>query len=180
MATFREKFSNWLHPNNRSFSCDRRRNITTSIVNTTSDTFNSLYKETRELAAEIIAKLEEQRKHVKLLCRALDSASDAIALVDNKGTIVYANSKFVELYNFRIDSLIGSNLAGLHIKTLEGISLTSLWDNITTMNYWEGDCTITVNSGKSVLVVSKILPIIFANEHVATYFIFTQKVVSHD
>jgi diguanylate cyclase len=61
-----------------------------------------------------------------LLAQAIDSAGDAILIVDAEDRVVWANRAFTRMSGFHQEEVVGANIAALHCQTQPGDSYRSL------------------------------------------------------
>lgn len=158
MASFLQKLKNYLHPDRRQFICDSEAlQKTKEDVSVSEQSFLEVYKQTRELAGDIIAKLEENRKKVKVLYSAFNAASDLIIIFDGIGTIVYANTQFLGFYDYHEHELIGKNI--IDICGVDKSTYNVMWNTVVKNKVWEGGLHCIDSFGNQHLKESKILPI---------------------
>lgn len=172
MSSLKQRFSNLVRKS--KFVCDdeliqQKKND----IQISDHSFTEVYNETRKLAAEIIEKVEDQRKKIKALYSAFNTSSDAIVVSDADGFIVFVNTSFLELYNYTIESLIGKSLNILRSPHTSDAFLKNMWDTIKSNQYWEGKLINKDSNGNEFWVLSKILPIMNGKPE-PIYYVCTQ------
>ena len=152
------RLKKYFSPNRKPFACESDIVVQTKdSMQITEQSFLEVYKQTRELANDIITKLEDNRKRVKILYTSFNAASDLIVIFDSLGTIVYANYQFLVYYNYTEEYLIGKNITEICGNDRE--SYNNMWNTVIKNKVWEGLLHCKDSDGNDHSKQSKILPI---------------------
>lgn len=158
MSTILKRVLNYLNPKYRKLNCGSSKVVEKKeSLLITEQSFLEVYHETRNLANDIIEKLEDNRKRVKALYTAFNAASDLIIIFDAYGKIVYANVKFLDAYGFQEEFVIDKNIRELFNSSLP--EFNQMWFTISKNNTWEGSLSCYDSIGQIQSHHSKILPI---------------------
>lgn len=113
---------------------------------------------------------------------ALLSSLDQTALVsmtDEKGTIIYANKKFVEISKYTLQELVGQNHRILKSGLQPQAFFENLWRTISSGKVWRGEITNRAKDGTYYCVDTSIAPIIGTNDkpqkYISVRFLITDK-----
>ncbi len=83
-----------------------------------------------------------------------------VSITDNKGTIVYANEKFVEVSKYSLNELIGQNHRILKSGHQPDELFTELWKIISSGQVWRGEIKNRAKDGSYYWVDTSIAPIL--------------------
>lgn len=112
------------------------------------------------------------------LLQALDK-NVLVSVTDLNGSILYANSKFVEVSKYTLEELIGKNhrilKSGFHSSRM----YEDLWQTISSGKAWRGEIKNKAKDGSSYWVDANIAPIFSKNNTVSGYiairFLITER-----
>jgi PAS domain S-box-containing protein len=173
MSHLAEKFKNLVYK--KQFVCSSDLiNKKKKDIELTDISFHEVYKETRQLASDIIEKLDDQRRKTKALYSAFNSASDAIAVIDSEGYIVYINESFLNLYKYSINDVLGQNMVMFSSGQTPKQVFKEMWDTIKSNQIWQGEISNRDSCGNDIKVISKILPIMNGKPE-PIYYVCTQR-----
>lgn len=131
----------------------------------------SKQKETREKSA---LTLEDYKTFFEMLGKEVISSA-----TDEKGNIIYANDKFVEISKYSREELLGQNhrilKSGYHSKEF----YQNLWKTISSGGVWRGEIKNRAKDGTYYWVDTSIAPILGSNgkpqKYVSVRFLITEQ-----
>lgn len=95
----------------------------------------------------------------KVLLQALDHAA-LVSMTDAKGSIIYANDKFVEVSKYPLKMLLGQNHRILKSNLQPQSIYEDLWNTISSGRTWRGELNNRAKDGSLYWVDSTISPIL--------------------
>lgn len=102
-----------------------------------------------------------------------------VSIADNKGTITYANDKFVEVAQYSREELIGQNHRILKSHHQPQELFEQLWKTISSGNVWRGEIKNRAKDGSFYWVDTSIAPILNGKgkpeRYIAVRFLVTEK-----
>lgn len=129
------------------------------------------------VAARNITSLREKREHILAAHKALNAASDIIAIADRMGTIIFANKMFMIKYRFAdIRDVIGQKMSIIKSDRTTSDVHEQMWKVMLTGKSWEGVIVNCDAMGRDITVDSSILPIVDDRLEVS-YFICIQRCI---
>ena len=85
-----------------------------------------------------------------VIARAVDSAVNAIALVDLEGKIIYVNSSFLNMLGYEsVDEVLGESVTAL-LETSEGTK--ELSNVLERKENWVGELSLKKNKGSPIFL----------------------------
>lgn len=100
----------------------------------------------------------ENNKHITMLVKALDQASDAIVVTDYNHKIIYANSAYIGCSGYELKELIGKKVDFMSVVD-ESIKI-NIKDTITKGDIWQGPITNKHKDGTLIDGVLTITPVL--------------------
>jgi PAS domain S-box-containing protein len=91
-----------------------------------------------------------------------DTAS-LLSISDLHGNIIFANDKFCEISQYRMDELIGEPHSILRHPDMPSVAFKEMWQTITNGNTWQGELKNKAKDGSAYWVLSTIAPVIDKN-----------------
>ena len=119
------------------------------------------------------ADLHEQDNLIKQVLKDLETQKLAldehsiVAITDDKGTITYANKKFLEVTGYSCEELIGMNPRIFNSGYHPPVFFQGLWDTISSGNIWRNEILNITKSGKRIWLSASIIP--FTDENNIPY-----------
>jgi PAS domain S-box-containing protein len=123
-------------------------------------------------------KTDAKRSDYEALLSALNQTA-LVSMTDAKGTIVYANDKFVEISKYEREELIGQNHRILKSGEQPDDLFIDLWKTISSNNVWRGEIKNKAKDGSFYWVDTSIAPIIGPDnrpdKYIAVRFLISDK-----
>lgn len=112
------------------------------------------------------------------LLSALDKTA-LVSMTDNKGNILYANPKFIEVSRYSLPELLGQNHRILKSHQQPDEMFVELWKTISSGQVWRGEIKNRAKDGTYYWVDTSIAPILGANgepeKYISVRFLITDK-----
>jgi diguanylate cyclase (GGDEF)-like protein/PAS domain S-box-containing protein len=106
-----------------------------------------------------------------LLAQAIDSAGDAILIVDAEDRIVWANRAFARMSGFHQEEAVGANIAALHCQTQAGDSYKSLRQSeVSRKGVWQRELIRKRRDG-SIYITEEIVTPLLDQAGAITHFV---------
>lgn len=126
----------------------------------------------------LITERKEKEETLSGLLSALDQTA-LVSMTDAKGSIIYANQKFVEVSKYALYELMGQNHRILKSGAQPQSLFVQLWDSISHGKVWRGEIKNKAKDGTFYWVDTSIAPIMGAGGHPERYisvrFLITDK-----
>lgn len=126
----------------------------------------------------LITERKEKEETLSGLLSALDQTA-LVSMTDAKGSIIYANQKFVEISKYALYELMGQNHRLLKSGAQPQSLFIGLWDTISHGKVWRGEIKNKAKDGTFYWVDTSIAPIMGAGGHPERYisvrFLITDK-----
>lgn len=112
------------------------------------------------------------------LLNSLNSTA-LVSMTDEKGNIVYANEKFVEISKYSLPELIGQNHRILKSGHQRDTLFADLWQNISSGKIWRGEIKNRAKDGSYYWVDTSIAPVLGKDgkpeRYISVRFLITDK-----
>lgn len=127
----------WLFPKKNIFPDFPVIKLDTSLVEANFQQFRETTAEISKAAKGAADVIEEHMQRLKACFQALNSASDAIAILDHEGNIYFCNDSFTQTFNIAdYKSIVGKSL-----KEIVSIpSFNKMWKSVYNNKTWTGTC----------------------------------------
>src|SRR3989344_7170519 len=101
-------------------------------------------------------------RDLQRLLTALDETA-LVSMTDEKGNILYANNKFIEVSRYSLSELLGQNHRILKSHQQPDQMFVDLWKTISNGKIWRGEIKNRAKDGTYYWVDTSIAPILGAN-----------------
>ncbi|MCX6207592.1 MAG: PAS domain S-box protein [Bacteroidetes bacterium] len=115
---------------------------------------------------------EQNSINLKALLNAYQNATDEniiCSITDVQGNIIYANKKFCEISQYRVEELIGKNHNIVNASFHSVEFFNHMWDTIKSGSVWRGEVKNRAKDGSFYWLESVIIPIKDADDVVQQY-----------
>lgn len=109
-----------------------------------------------------------KKNEIRALIDAL-SVSALVSITDNKGDIIFVNSKFIEVSKYSEEELLGQNHRILKSGKQPQKMFDDLWATISSGKIWTGDIINKAKDGSYYWVDTSIAPVIGEDGNVDKY-----------
>jgi len=102
--------------------------------------------------------------------KAIDS-STILSRVDKYGNITYANDKFLEITEYKLEELVGKNQSVIGCSDSTTESYKEIWESVSKGNIWHGVIKNLTKSGRDFWAKTTIVPIKDLNDEIVEYLV---------
>ncbi len=112
------------------------------------------------------------------LLKALNETA-LVSMTDDKGNIIYANEKFVQVAKYSLDELVGQNHRILKSGHQPDAMFVELWNTISSGKLWRGEIKNRAKDGSYYWVDTSIAPVLNQvgkpERYIAVRFLITER-----
>jgi len=109
--------------------------------------------------AKDMTELKQAEEQLRLHGAALESAANAIVIMDWRGRITWANPSFTALTGYSLEEAIGQDMRILMFDQLDQVLYQNLWDMILSGTVWRGEVINRKKDGTLFTVEQTITPV---------------------
>lgn len=124
-----------------------------------------------------VSDLERARQQLELQAVALQNASDAIAITDSQGGILWVNRAFSELSGYNAEELIGRTMRVLKSGMHDQAYYRQLWETILSGQVWRADVVNRRKDG-SLYEAEQVITPVRDHSGKVVYFVTIQREVT--
>lgn len=118
----------------------------------------------------------ENEKHVTMLIKALNHASDSIAVTDADHKIIYANESFMKIYGYQKDEVIGKQMSIISSGNTPKEIYKQMLNAISSGDAWTGVLENKTKDGTSINEIVTITPVLNGKTY-PVYFICVKRLL---
>ena len=102
---------------------------------------DDLIKLLDEMAEDISFALDsmERDQELKLAATVFDNSREIIVITDASTNVISVNRAFVEITGYEADDIVGKNISIIKSGRQDENFYRSMWENINTIGYWQGE-----------------------------------------
>jgi PAS domain S-box-containing protein len=123
-----------------------------------------------------MTKIKQAEEQLRLHEAALESAANAIVIMDQRGRITWANPSFTTLTGYSFEEVIGQDMrilrSGQHAEAFH----QNLWDTILSGNVWQGEVSNRKKDGSLYTEEETITPVYNENRDISHFISIKQDV----
>ena len=109
--------------------------------------------------AKDMTELKQEEEQLRLQGTALESAANAVMIMDRRGRITWANPSFTRLTGYSFEEVIGQNIRSLAAEAQDQPFYQNQWRTIVSGKVWHGESTNRKKDGSVYTEEETITPV---------------------
>ena len=126
--------------------------------------------------AKDMTELKQEEDQLRLQGTALESAANAVMIMDRIGRITWVNPSFTALTGYSFDDVIGQNIRNLTSDRQDGQFYQNQWQTIMNGKVWHGEITNRKKNGSLYTEEETITPVRDRNGEISHFVSIKQDV----
>ena len=112
--------------------------------------FHKKLLQTASKIISIVLKNQENEQRLNLFSTAMKHANEGVIVTNKDNQIIEVNNRFVEIYGYSKDELIGKNPSYLSSGNNSKVLYKDMWNSLNKNSYWNGEVTNKDKDGNIV------------------------------